>query len=190
MKKRLIIGALLLSICGCESMNNTEKGIVGGGLVGGGLGTLVGAAAGRPGLGAAVGAGLGAGLGGLAGKAEDRADARADARARAFANAHPPVTLQDVVQMTHQHIPEDIILRQMDTTHSYYNLQVADITYLRQNGVSDRVIGVMQSRRPPMVQYVRPVGGAVYVYEPPPPPVSVGVGIGYNVGHRRHHHWH
>jgi hypothetical protein len=190
MKKKLVIGVLLAALSGCESMNNTEKGVVTGGLLGGGLGTLFGAAAGRPGLGAAVGAGLGAGLGGLAGKAEDRADARAEARTRAFANAHPPVTLQDVVQMTHQHIPEHLILQQIETTQSYYNLQVPDITYLRQNGVSDRVIGVMQTRRPPMVQYVRPVGGCVYVYEPPPPPVSVGVGIGYNVAPRRHHHWH
>ena len=188
LKKKWILGSLLVAMCGCQGASNTTAGAVGGGLVGGALGTAVGLATGRPLAGAAIGTAAGAGIGGLAGHAEDRAEARADARAHAIAaaNARPALSLQDVVSLTYQHTPPDIIIRQIETTNSYYNLTAQDLTYLRQNGVPDMVVAVMQSRRPPpVVQAVRPAG-AVYVYDPyPPPPVSVGVGVGYGWGPRR-----
>jgi hypothetical protein len=189
MKRKWIIGGLLLATCaGCQGMNNTTAGAVGGGIVGGAVGTGVGLLTGRPAAGALIGAGAGAGLGALAGHSEDRAEARAAARDRAIAtaNARPPLSLQDVVVLTQQHMPPQMIIDQMQTTNSYYNLTAEDLIYLRQNGVSDAVISVMQARRPPpVVQTVRPAG--VVVYDPyPPPPVSVGVGFGYGWGPRRH----
>src|SRR5262245_2717872 len=182
LNKKWILGSLLAVMSGCQGASNTTAGAVGGGLIGGALGTAVGAATGRPLAGAAIGAAAGAGVGGLAGHAEDRAEARADARAQAIAaaNARPVLSLQDVVSLTYQHTPPEIIIRQIETTNSYYNLTAQDLTYLRQNGVADVVVAVMQSRRPPpVVQAVRPVG--VYVYDPypPPPPVAVGVGVGF-----------
>ena len=41
-----------------------------------------------------------------------------------------------------QHTPPDIIIRQIETTNSYYNLTAQDLTYLRQNGVPDMVAEV------------------------------------------------
>src|SRR5262245_45505398 len=76
MKRRMLAGALLLACCGCSSMNNTEAGALGGGLIGGALGTIVGAACHNPLAGAAIGAAGGAGVGALAGHAEDRAEKR------------------------------------------------------------------------------------------------------------------
>src|SRR5262245_17096253 len=188
-KRNWIIGSLLLATCaGCQGTSNTSAGAVGGGVVGGALGTAVGLATGRPLAGAAIGAATGAGIGGLAGHAEDRAEARAAARDQAIAtaNARPPLSLQDVVVLTQQQMPPQVIIDQMQTTNSFYNLTAQDLIYLRQNGVSDAVIQVMQTRRPPpVVQAVRPAG--VYVYDPyPPPPVSVGVGVGYGWYPRRH----
>ena len=50
------------------------------------------------------------------------------------------------------------------------------LTYLKQQGVSDRVIMYMQSRTPGAVVAQGPPPGTVIVA--PPPPVSVGIGVG------------
>src|SRR5262245_41472664 len=147
--KKYLVGGVLLIACGCDCMNNTERGAVGGGLIGGGLGALAGAAVGRPLTGAAIGAGVGAGVGGLAGNAQDHAERSADAAARAYVYAHPPLQLPDVVRLTQQHIPPEMIIQQIQTTNSFYALTADDLIYLRGNGVSDTVIAVMQARRPP-----------------------------------------
>ena len=57
-----------------------------------------------------------------------------------------------------------------------------DITYLKQQGVSDGIVQEMQMRRPGVAvvqpMYARPV----YVVHPPPPPPVVGVGLGFGFG--------
>ncbi len=172
--KKLWLSGLLLLGCGCQSMNNTEAGAVGGGVVGGVLGTVVGAAAGRPLTGAAIGAGTGAAIGGLAGHSQDRAEARAAANAQAWANAHPPLSLSDVVTMVQNHISDAVIINQIRTTNSTYNLNAEQINWLKSQGVSDSVVFEMQSRQGVLVQ-----PAPVYVVEPGAPSVGVGVGIGY-----------
>ncbi|MBN9517626.1 OmpA family protein, partial [bacterium] len=63
----LMLAVLSAGAGGCSTMNNTEKGVGLGGLVGAGLGTAVGAATGNPKTGAVVGGLVGAGAGGLVG---------------------------------------------------------------------------------------------------------------------------
>jgi hypothetical protein len=183
MNAKRLCGLLILGACGCSSMNNTESGALGGGVIGAGLGALVGAATGHAAAGAAIGAGAGAVTGGLIGNNQDRAEAKTKQVAAEWAAQNPPLGLADVVQMTQQHISDDIIIRQMESTRSYYNLRPEDITYLKSQGVSDRIVYVMQSRRgggnAVVVQ-----GAPYYVVDPPPPPVRVGVGIGYGWGRR------
>lgn len=186
MKRTLIALALLIATgSGCAPLNHTEAGAAGGGIVGGALGTVVGAATGNPLAGAAIGAGSGALIGGVAGHAEDRREQR-QAAAAADWQARHQVTVPEVIQMTHQHISDNIIIQQIDSTYSNFDIRPADIEMLKQQGVSDRVILAMQQRRvpPPGAYRVRPVGGVV-VYEPPPPPVSVGVGFGFGTCGRR-----
>ena len=186
--KRWLGGLLVMGACGCSGMNHTESGALGGGLIGAGAGTVIGGLMGHPGLGAAAGAGIGAGTGALIGNGQDRADARRNQAAADYAARNPPLGIPDVVQMTQQHIGEETIIRQMESTHSYYNLTTNDIIYMKQQGVSDRVIGVMQGRRAPGPGLVhgRPVR-TVYVVEPAPPPVAVGVGFGFSSGPRCRH---
>src|SRR5262249_8021841 len=164
MKRKWLLAGLVAVAVGCDSMSHTESNALGGTAIGAGIGALAGHALGNTGAGAAIGAATGLVAGGLTGAAQDRRDERRVAAAPAYANAHPPVSLQDVVQMTHQHIPEDIIIRQIDTTNSVYSLSVDDIAYLRGNGVNDRVIGYMQARR-----------GAVVVQPVPAPATRVYV---------------
>lgn len=175
-------GLLLLTSTGC-AMNNTEAGALGGGVIGAGLGTIVGGLSGHPLAGAAIGGAGGALVGGAVGNSEDRREKR-EAQAVAAWQAQTQMTLTDVVSMTQQHISDTIIINQMDTTYTNFNIRPEEITYLKQQGVSDRVITAMQVRRspPPGYYYRRP--GVVYVDPGPPPPVAVGVGFGYGYGRR------
>ena len=181
--KRLLSGLLLTATVGCSGMNHTERGAVTGGAIGGILGTGIGLAAGRPGAGAAIGAGVGALTGGAIGNDVDKGERRV-AAAQAHAARNPPLSVNDVVQLSQQRVADDIIIAQMDSTGSNYQLNTADIQHLHVQGVSDRVIRAMQTRRPLAMVPARPVGHVVIV-EPPPPPPPVGFSIGYVSGPRR-----
>jgi hypothetical protein len=197
--KSLLFFLLLLPMCGCSTMSNTDAGVLGGTAIGATGGALIGSAVGDPLAGAALGGVLGAVTGGLTGSAVDRAEARAEANAYQRVKAEqalqrPPLSIQDVITLTQNHISDSIIIRQIQETNSFYNLTANDLIGLRQMGVSETVIAVMQTRRPPVGYAAPPVlGGPVVQREvvivepaPPPPPVSFGFGI-YSGGHRYRH---
>jgi uncharacterized protein YcfJ len=173
-----LLGLALITTAGCSSMNHTERGALTGGAVGGILGTGIGAATGHPGVGAALGAGTGARAGGLIGHHEDRVEQRAQA-----AWAARQMTVTNVVEMAQSHVSDDIIINQIHSTGSAFQLSSQDVIYLRQQGVSERVIGAMQASRGPVLingRYVHPAGNVVIVEPPPPPPIRVGLGFGYH----------
>ena len=89
--RRLALGVCLLGLAaGCSHMSNTDKGVLGGGLVGAGTGAAIGNALGNTGAGAVVGTGVGMLAGGLTGNAVDRAEHKADvAQAKADATCTP-----------------------------------------------------------------------------------------------------
>jgi hypothetical protein len=180
-----VFGALLmpvLALTGCDSMSHTDAGILGGGLFGAAAGTIVGGALGRPGLGAAIGAGTGAIAGGAIGAHEDKVERKEAVAAAAAAAQRGPLGLQEIAQMSQQHVGDGVIIEQIRLSGYVYNLTVDQIIWLRQNGVSDVVIQEMQATalRPRRVYVAAPPPGVVVVEEPPP--VAVGIGIGY---HRR-----
>jgi hypothetical protein len=170
---------------GCQSMSNTDKGV----LAGGGLGAAVGALAGGPrhaGAGALIGGAAGAVAGGLTGAAIDNSEHKAEARAAAAAAAaRPPLSLEEVVRLTAGGSSDTIIINQIRLSGSVYYLSAGDIEYLHNHGVREPVISEMQATaaRVPRPVYA-PVPQPVYVYPAPPPPVGVGVGFSY-VGGRR-----
>lgn len=179
MKRKVWLAGLAIALgsVGCSGMSTTDKGLLTGGALGGLIGTGIGAATGNAGVGALVGTGLGAATGAVVGNDIERTERRQ----AAVAAARPaPMGMQDVVYMAQQHVGDDTILRQIETTGSSFNLTAQDVVFLRQQGVSERVIGFMQARRP-----VVPAGRTVYVVEPPPPPVSVGFGVGFGSRGRR-----
>jgi outer membrane lipoprotein SlyB len=182
MRKGLALGVVLLLGCGCDTMSNTDKGLLGGGALGAGAGALIGSLTGHAGAGALIGGAAGAVAGGVTGAAVDHEERR-EARAAAIAQAQqrPPLTVMDVVKMAQQHISDDIIINDIRQTGSVYNLTADDIIWLKGQGVSDVVVNEMLARRPGVV-YVpaRPV----YVAEPAP--VAVGVGF----WGPRYHYWH
>ncbi len=188
--KKGVAGLLLVGLAGCSGMNHTEKGALTGGAIGGALGAGIGSLARAPGTGAAIGAGLGALAGASVGNDTDRAERRQERINQALRN--PPLSVQDVAQLAQQRMPDDIIIRQIVTTGSAYNLSTNDLNYLYQAGVSTRVIQVMQERRVPgvgpgVVAVPAAAVQPVYVIQEPPPP-SIGLGIGYTSG-PRHRRW-
>jgi hypothetical protein len=178
--KRIVCGTLLLLSCGCSTMNNTESGALGGGLLGAGIGGLLGLACHRPIAGAALGGAVGAGAGALAGHAEDQAEKRQEVRqAQAVAAAqdvanHAP-RLEDIVHMTQTGVAEENIIGLIRNSGAYYELNAADLEYLRTNNVSPRVIDELLARSPSRAYAPAHYGRPVYVYDPYPPPPPGGV---------------
>lgn len=185
----VLAGTVLSS--GCESMNNTERGALGGGVIGG----LFGAAIDRhhPGQGAAVGAAAGAVLGGVTGNAEDAREKKIEqAQAQAQAYAAQPVQgslrLEDIVDMVRKGLGEEVIRNQIRQSGTRYNLGPAQIAWLHDNGVSDAIITEMQNtmylRRGPRMVYAEPPydPGVVVVPQPVYRPT-----FGFSYGYYRIH---
>lgn len=179
--------ALLAMGIGCESMNHTDKGILGGGAIGGLTGAAIGSATGNTGAGAAIGAGVGAVSGGLIGNEIDRSEAKTQAQiAQVSANVpvQGPLALPDIAQMTRSGLSDAVIIGQIRSTGSSYTLSPQDLEWLKSQGVTDGVILEMQAtanRAPPRPRvYARPYGPDVVYVERygPPPPVVFGFGWG------------
>lgn len=169
-------------LVGCESMTQTDKGVLGGGAIGAGTGAIVGNALGHTGAGAAIGGVVGALSGGLIGNSIEKSEQRTEARiaaAQAQTQAQSQIGMADVIQMAQNHISDNVIISQIRTSGSVFHLSGQDVVLLKQNGVSDCVVQEMQAtatRAPRRVYAASPVYQSVYVVEPAPPPVAVGFG--------------
>lgn len=178
----LMILAVLPFLNGCAT--HTGRGALAGAGIGAASGAIISkATGGNAGTGALVGAGAGALLGGALGNEADQREKRA-LQAQAAANASQ-VGITEVVQMTKDGQSEEVIINQIRTSRSPIQLSAGDLQYLRQNGVSDRVIVEMQNHqypRYPRGGYVAVPAHPVYVYPPPPPPPPPsGFGVGVMV---------
>ena len=194
----LVLGLAVFGLAsgGCSSMNNTEKGVGIGGALGGGRGLAIGAATGNPKTGAAVGGLLGAGLGGIVGSEKDREvqEKRDLQQASAIATAHAQqrMGLTDVVQMVQNGHDEQVIINQIRSTSSTFQLSPSDLDFLKTNNVPTRVIVEMQNakaapvvvqpsrpvvvREQPTVIYREPPPVVIYQRRPPPPPPGFVIG--------------
>jgi hypothetical protein len=164
---------------GCSTMSNTATGAGIGGALGTGAGLALGAATGNPRTGAVAGGLIGAGLGGAVGASEDAREREESQILQAEANANQAAAasqmqLGDVIQMANGQPPvgDEVIINQIRNTGSAFQLSTSDITYLKQNNVSDRVINEMISARP-RVGIAGPPARTVVIREPVPPPVVV-----------------
>ncbi|MBA4064015.1 MAG: hypothetical protein C0501_09945 [Isosphaera sp.] len=157
---------------GCAHLDNTEKGAIAGGAIGTGVGLGVGALTGSPRTGAAVGGLLGAGTGAIVGNEQDRRDDRE--RDRAFAQAGVTTQQQrlgitDVIRLAQDGHEDEVIINQIRTTGSTFPaLTASDLSFLKTNGVSGRVIAEMQTSRAVAPRVVVREPRPVFVHEPPP----------------------
>jgi hypothetical protein len=74
-----------------------------------------------------------------------------------------PYGVEDVVKLSRAQIGDDVILNYIRNTGTIYNLAPADIVYLRNTGVSDRVLNAMldQGRRVPVASQSAPVAPGI-----------------------------
>ncbi len=176
-----VLGILLAagsSSTGCSSMNNTEKGAGIGGALGAGVGLAAGAATGNPRTGALVGGALGAGTGALIGNDVDRQEKRDRDFQQAVATAQVQAQQQrlgvfDVIRLSQSGLEDQLIINQIRSTGSTFQLTASDLGELKANGVSASVISEMQVARasgPLMTRVAQPT---TVIYEQPYPPSAV-----------------
>jgi uncharacterized protein YcfJ len=150
-----LLGAIVAATAGfgCSTMNNTEKDAIAGGAVGTAVGAAVGSTTGHTGTGAAVGGLAGTAAGALIGNEADKKEKRkreaAEAAALAAAKAREQqIGVIDVITMVKDGHSDQVIINQIRTTHSTFQLAVSDLNLLKANGVSEVVIAEMQAARP------------------------------------------
>lgn len=195
--RRLIVPAafalLILGQTGCSTMNNTEKGVGLGGLIGAGVGTAIGVATGNPKTGAVVGTLAGAGIGGIIGNDVDRADNKEKDRqgvvaAQAYAEAQPN-RVDEVVQMAKNGQSDRVIINHIRQNRMRFVLSANDLNYLKASSVPDSVIVEMQNAGEPAPRPVVVVREPVYIRQPPPPVIIMDPygppGFGMHYHHRR-----
>lgn len=133
---------LLLISCFCSCATNTGTGIIAGATVGAGAGALIGGKSG-----ALIGSAVGAVSGGLIGAYLDDQDRRAMEKASPRTvdrmDRGDPLTLNDVIKLTHTGVDDDTIIHYMKNTNSRYNLSQSQIRRLHDAGVSRNVIDYM-----------------------------------------------
>lgn len=180
-RRHLVAGLLtaVLAGSGCQSMTNTDRGLLTGGALGAIGGAAIGSLAGRPAAGAAIGAGIGAVAGGANGAAIDRSERKMQAQAQAVA-AQQQLGLRDVVDLTASGSSDDVIITQIRQSGTVFRLTAQDIVWLQNQGVREAVIREMQASayRPVRHVYTAVPVAPVYVVQPVPPPPPVGVGVG------------
>lgn len=181
----LLTLSLVTTSAGCQTATGTGAGI--GGALGTAAGLGIGAATGNPKTGAMIGGLAGAGTGALIGSGidqkkeqEQRQIQLAQAQAVSAQAQQARMGITDVAQMAQKGFGDEVIINQIDTTGSTFQLSPADLDYLKANGVSDHVLVKMQNSRPrPMIMQPAPRPVVVrqqptVIYEQPAPVYVVG----------------
>jgi uncharacterized protein YcfJ len=181
-----------VAVTGCVSpngeANNTGTGALVGTLAGAGMGAA--ASHGSP-AGALIGAAAGAIVGGFAGNIADQRQAaelqRQAPQTYARVQQGQPLSVSDVTALAKAGIGDDVIISQIRNSGTVYHLTSADIIYLHNSSVSEKVIDYMintPSTNPGgMEASAPPMDNTAYVAEPPPvepvEPVVVAPGPGF-----------
>lgn len=183
-KRALFLLVFAVGTLGCRTMSRTQEGALVGGTAGATIGAMAGAQNGRPGTGAAVGGLIGTTIGALAGDAADRDEARIrQAQLEASQPVVGPLSLEEIVRLTERGVEDQIIINQIRTSGTRYNLNPDTILWLQDHRVAPAVVREMQAtaRREPRSVYVeRDVYG-------PPPVVYERVPVVVPVGPRHYH---
>jgi len=156
---------------GCAYPNGEPNNTANGALVGAGVGAASGAMLAHNGLaGALVGGAIGAVAGSIIGNQMDQAQA-AELRAQApttyvRVEQCQPLTTADVKALVQAGVKDDLIITQIQNSHTVYHLSSADIIDLHNAGASDKVIDFMINtvNLPPPAPTVVDASG-----QPPPP---------------------
>jgi outer membrane lipoprotein SlyB len=148
------VAASAVVLTGCVDQYGQQNNTGTGALIGGAMGAITGAAIGGPrngGAGALIGAAAGMIAGGAIGNSMDQ-EQQARLRAQAPQSYVRVVQGQalgiaDIKAMAGAGVGDDVIISQIQGSHTVFNLSSADIIDLHNSGVSDRVVNFMISTR-------------------------------------------
>jgi outer membrane lipoprotein SlyB len=174
----LTVAGLAVLVTGCQNPDGTQNNTGSGALIGGAIGAITGAAIGGPrhgGEGALIGAAAGVIGGGLIGNSMDQEQ---QARLREQApqtftrvDQGTPLSIADVKALAKAGISEDVIINQIQNSHTVFHLSAADIIDLRDSGVSDKVVNYMINTPTTAGAGAQAAPATTtYVYQAPPPP--------------------
>ncbi len=140
----LLIFSFPLLLIGCQS-NKTRvaEGTVAGGALGALAGGLIGGGKGA-GIGAAIGAAGGALIGSQIEKKPPQDAAAATQTTTADRNEAAQVSILQVVELSKQGTPDNVIIDKIKKSNSKFNLTQEDVNYLKNQGVSQKVIDAMK----------------------------------------------
>ncbi len=130
--------------CGCQTTKTRAvEGAAIGGILGAGAGYAIGQATHHGAEGAGIGAAVGAISGTLIGSQIEKPNPSGSS-----ADPYNPkqMSIQEVVELSRQGIHPEVIIDRIRLTNSKFNLTPQDIEYLREEGVSEKVINAMQGR--------------------------------------------
>jgi len=136
--------SLICAICFFGCATKTQTGALTGGALGVGVGALAGGGSGAL-IGGAVGT-IGGALVGSAMDAQDRENMEQNQpKTMNRINQGQPLTINDIVALSKEGIKDDTIIKLIDKTDSTYDLSTNQVIYLKNHGVSQKVINYMIS---------------------------------------------
>jgi outer membrane lipoprotein SlyB len=144
MKTRLFLFLIFpfLIFTACES--KTQTGALTGAVAGAGIGAIL-----DGGTGALIGGAIGAIGGGLTGHIMDEQDKKKleDQNPNTLnrINNNEQLHLSDIQVMSQSGISDDVIIAQINATHSHFKLSSEEIIQLKNEGVNEKVIQYMIS---------------------------------------------
>lgn len=143
----------MLVVSGCQNAKTRAgEGAVIGGILGAAAGGIIGQQSHHAGEGVGIGIAAGALTGALVGsqiqKQPQAAQGTSQAQASQVSQGANPnqMPLQQIVELSRQGVNEAVIIDKIRLTNSRYNLSVDDINSLKAQGVSQKVIDVMQGK--------------------------------------------
>ncbi|MFH1128336.1 MAG: glycine zipper domain-containing protein [Candidatus Omnitrophota bacterium] len=144
----IIILSFVLIGLGCEgTKSKAVEGSVVGGVVGAGAGAIIGSVMGKAGVGAGIGAAVGAVSGGLIGsQIEKKPQAETTPQQAAQTVTTEQMSVLQIIELTQQGTPDDIIIDKIKKTNSKFNLSAEDINYLQKQRISQKVIDAMMAK--------------------------------------------
>ena len=182
--RQVLSGLLASTLTACYTPDGRPDRTASGALIGGASGAVIGSIADRrhPGVGALIGGAAGALTGSLIGNSMDQQE-RARHRSvppppptynpPAPAAATPavnPTSVEDIKNMSKAGVSDEVIINQIVTTRSIYQLNADAIVDLNRAGVSAKVINYMIGT-PGTAAAAAPLGTTV-TQAPPPPRVE------------------
>lgn len=142
-KEGFIGFVLIVSFMGCEgTKSRAVEGSVIGGLLGATAGGIVGHQNHHGGEGAAIGAAAGILTGALVGAQIEKKGAGPSQGG--LAQNPQQMSMSQIVEYTKQGVNENVIIDRIRITNSKFVLKPEDISYLKNQGVAQRVIDAMQ----------------------------------------------